>query len=184
MSGEEMHCDANAYCLLIPETSDFKCECKPGYNGTGTECTDVCAGYCDNEGVCLKDSRGQPSCRCSGSFTGKHCMEKSEFFYITGGIAGGVVLIVIVALLVWMICVRSSRKREPKKMLSPATDQNGSQVNFYYGAPTPYAESIAPSHHSTYAHYYDDEEDGWEMPNFYNETYMKGELTTKLYQQF
>ena len=53
-------------------------------------------------------------------------------------------------------------------------DQTGSQVNFYYGAPAPYAESIAPSHHSTYAHYYDDEEDGWEMPNFYNETYMKG----------
>merc|ERR1712080_489335 len=51
-----------------------------------------------------------------------------------------------------------------------ATDQNGSQVNFYYGAPAPYAESIAPSHHSTYAHYYDDEEDGWEMPNFYNDT--------------
>ena len=50
------------------------------------------------------------------------------------------------------------------------------QVNFYYGAPAPYAESIAPSHHSTYAHYYDDEEDGWEMPNFYNETYMKDGL--------
>lgn len=64
-------------------------------------------------------------------------------------------------------------------MLTPATDQNGSQVNFYYGAPTPYAESIAPSHHSTYAHYYDDEEDGWEMPNFYNETYMKGKYQTK-----
>lgn len=61
-------------------------------------------------------------------------------------------------------------------MLTPAADQNGSQVNFYYGAPTPYAESIAPSHHSTYAHYYDDEEDGWEMPNFYNETYMKGTI--------
>ena len=101
-----MHCDANAYCLLIPETSDFKCECKPGYNGTGTECTDVCTGYCDNEGVCLKDSRGQPSCRCSGSFTGKRCTEKSEFFYITGGIAGGVILIIFVVLLVWMICVR------------------------------------------------------------------------------
>ena len=41
------------------------------------------------------------------------------------------------------------------------------------GAPAPYAESIAPSHHSTYAHYYDDEEDGWDMPNFYNEGYMK-----------
>ena len=106
-----MHCDANAYCLLIPETSDFKCECKPGYNGTGTECTDVCMGYCDNEGVCLKDSRGQPSCRCSGSFTGKRCTEKSEFFYITGGIAGGVILIIFVVLLVWMICVRLVGRR-------------------------------------------------------------------------
>ena len=74
---------------------------------------------------------------------------------------------------------RSSKKKEPKKMLSPATDQNGSQVNFYYGAPTPYAESIAPSHHSTYAHYYDEEEEGWEMPNFYNETYMKGNSNLK-----
>lgn len=73
-----------------------------------------------------------------------------------------------------MICVRSTKKKDPKKMLTPAIDQTGSQVNFYYGAHAPYAESIAPSHHSTYAHYYDDdEEDGWEMPNFYNETYMK-----------
>ena len=48
-------------------------------------------------------------------------------------------------------------------------DMTGSQVNFYYGAPAPYAESIAPSHHgSTYAHYYEDEEDGWGMPNFYD----------------
>lgn len=68
---------------------------------------------------------------------------------------------------------RANKRRDPKKILSPATDQTGSQVNFYYGAHTPYAESIAPSHHSTYAHYYDDEEDGWEMPNFYNESYMK-----------
>lgn len=40
MSGsEEMRCHANAHCLLVPETSDFKCECKPGYNGTGKICT-------------------------------------------------------------------------------------------------------------------------------------------------
>jgi hypothetical protein len=76
-------------------------------------------------------------------------------------------------LFLWLLN-RSARRKEPKKILTAATEQNGSQVNFYYGAPTPYAESIAPSHHSTYAHYYDDEEDGWEMPNFYNETYMKG----------
>lgn len=79
----------------------------------------------------------------------------------------------LLKLFIWLLN-RSTRRKEPKKILTAATDQNGSQVNFYYGAPTPYAESIAPSHHSTYAHYYDDEEDGWEMPNFYNETYMKG----------
>lgn len=105
-----MRCDPNAYCLLIPENSEFKCECKPGYNGTGKVCTDVCLGFCDNEGVCLKDSRGQPSCRCSGSFTGKHCSEKSEFFYVMGGIASGVVLVIFIVLLVWMICVRFVRK--------------------------------------------------------------------------
>ncbi|XP_026474590.1 sushi, von Willebrand factor type A, EGF and pentraxin domain-containing protein 1-like [Ctenocephalides felis] len=176
MSGPDMHCDTNAYCLLIPETSEFKCECKPGYNGTGKVCTDVCEGFCENEGQCIKDARGAPACRCIGSFTGRHCTEKSEFAYIAGGVAGAVIFVILIVLLVWMICARSSRKKEPKKMLSPATDQNGSQVNFYYGAHTPYAESIAPSHHSTYAHYYDDEEDGWEMPNFYNETYMKDGL--------
>ncbi|KAK6617037.1 hypothetical protein RUM44_005394 [Polyplax serrata] len=176
ISGPGMHCHRNAHCLLIQETSDFKCECKPGYTGNGTECRDVCENYCENEGVCVKDNKGQPSCRCIGSFTGKHCTEKSEFAYIAGGVAGGVIFIILIILLVWMICARSTKKKEPKKILQHATDQNGSQVNFYYGAPTPYAESIAPSHHSTYAHYYDDEEDGWEMPNFYNETYMKESL--------
>jgi len=65
-------------------------------------------------------------------------------------------------------------------MLGPGAEtMHSNGVNFYYGAPAPYAESIAPSHHSTYAHYYDDEEDGWDMPNYYNETYMKdGGLAT------
>ncbi|GBP19642.1 Fibropellin-1 [Eumeta japonica] len=155
-SGSEMHCDTNAYCLLIPETNEFTCQCKPGFNSTGRECKDVCESYCDNGGECVKNTRGEPSCRCIGSFTGKNCRDKSEFAYIASGI--------------------NHKKKEPKKTLTPAIDQNGSQVNFYYGAHTPYAESIAPSHHSTYAHYYDDEEDGWEMPNFYNETYMKESL--------
>lgn len=60
---------------------------------------------------------------------------------------------------------RAEHRKEPKKLIAQTNDQTGSQVNFYYGA-APYAESIAPSHHSTYAHYYDDEEDGWEMPNY------------------
>lgn len=101
-----MHCDPNAYCLLIHETSDFKCECKPGFNGTGKVCTDVCDGFCENEGACVKDVRGQPTCRCVGSFTGKHCAEKSEFAYIAGGIAATVILIIFIVLLIWMICAR------------------------------------------------------------------------------
>ncbi|XP_073992974.1 sushi, von Willebrand factor type A, EGF and pentraxin domain-containing protein uif isoform X1 [Rhodnius prolixus] len=172
MNGAEMLCDPNAYCLLIPETNDFKCDCKPGYNGTGKVCTDVCDGYCQNKGTCVKDSRGSPSCRCVGSFIGPHCEEKSEFAYIAGGIAATVIFLIIIALFVWMICARAERRKEPKKLIAQTNDHTGSQVNFYYGG-APYAESIAPSHHSTYAHYYDDEEDGWEMPNFYNETYMK-----------
>jgi len=97
-------------------------------------------------------------------------------------VAGGVIFLILLVLLGWMICFRANRARRtsPEKILGAATDQNGSQVNFYYGAPAPYAESIAPSHHSTYAHYYDDEEDGWEMPNFYNETYMKDGLQNKM----
>lgn len=85
MNGPEMHCDPNAYCLLIPETSDFKCECKPGYNGTGKACTDVCDGYCENEGHCVKDIRGSPTCRCIGSFTGKftNFIKLQEFLLAT-----------------------------------------------------------------------------------------------------
>ena len=83
-----------------------------------------------------------------------------------------------------MICVRATRPKKQEKVgLGPGAEvahaHNGAH-NFYYGAPAPYAESIAPSHHSTYAHYYDDEEDGWDMPNFYNEGYMKDGLAGKM----
>ncbi|CAH1282118.1 unnamed protein product [Diabrotica balteata] len=111
-NGPEMQCDVNAYCLLIPETGNFDCDCKPGFNGTGKvgDCFDVCEGYCENEGTCVKDVRGQPSCRCIGSFTGKHCAEKSEFAYIVGGIAASVILIIFIVLLIWMICARYQQK--------------------------------------------------------------------------
>lgn len=92
---------------------------------------------------------------------------------------GFVVFLILLVLLIWMICARTSRRRDSQAKAAAAAavvagDPSGSQANFYYGSHAPYAESIAPSHHSTYAHYYDEEEDGWEMPNFYNETYMKG----------
>lgn len=68
--------------------------------------SDVCGGFCENKGTCVKDSRGQPSCRCVGSFIGPHCEDKSEFAYIAGGIAATVIFLIIIALFVWMICAR------------------------------------------------------------------------------
>jgi len=174
--GEKEHCDKNAFCQVQPPNS-YTCTCKPGYNGTGIgedSCFDLCDGFCINDGQCLKNREGKPYCTCVGSFTGPNCKEKSEFAYIAGGIAGAVLFVILLVLLIWMICVRSNKsKRVNEKFLQQAGEMAGSQVNFYYGAPAPYAESIAPSQHgSTYAHYYEDEEDGWGMPNFYD-TYGK-----------
>jgi len=45
----------------------------------------------------------------------------------------------------------SGCRKEPKKILTEATEQNGSQVTFYYGIPTAYLESIAPSLHLFWA---------------------------------
>lgn len=176
-SGEEVLCDANADCLYLIEKDEYVCECKSGFNKTDTgDCLDNCNNFCKNEGECKKDNVGMPFCECTGSFTGKKCQTKSQFLFVASGVAGAAVFIIILVLLVWMICLRSTKKQDTKKILPPTTmDPAGSQVNFYYGQPAPYAESIAPSHHSNYA-YYDDEEDTWEMPNFpnlYNDTYAK-----------
>ena len=148
------------------------------------------------QGQCLKDKAGNPYCQCAGSYYGDKCETKSEFAYIAGGensrnnntaeifhfnpftppgIAGAIIFLILLVLLIWMICVRATRPKKQEKVgLGPGAEMaQGGAPNFYYGAPAPYAESIAPSHHSTYAHYYDDEEDGWDMPNFYSEGYMK-----------
>ncbi|XP_040577922.1 uncharacterized protein uif [Lepeophtheirus salmonis] len=181
--GETPPCTKNAYCLFDRKSGNKTCHCKIGYstsdiapNSQPVECIDDCLNYCQNEGICSIID-GHPDCQCIGSYRGNQCTEKSNFVYVASGVAGAVIFLILLVLLIWMICVRSTRTRNrPEKILTAAQEQNGSQVNFYYGAPAPYAESVAPSHHSTYAHYYDDEEDGWEMPNFYNDTYMKDGL--------
>jgi len=175
----EGRCDRNARCLFLKETNDHKCECKFGYEGDGDKgglgCKSKCDGFCRNGGSCLINKEGSPYCTCKGSFTGLNCAEKSDFAYIAGGIAGAVLFVIVLVLLIWMIFIRNARNRQrsSEKFAPSVGDMTGSQVNFYYGQPAPYAESIAPSQHgSTYAHYYEDEEDGWGMPNFYD-TYGK-----------
>ena len=101
---KKMLCDPNASCLLKDEK--FGCQCKSGYTGNGTICTDNCDNYCENKGKCKKDNAFNPYCKCVGSFTGKRCTEKSEFLFISGGITAAVLIIVVIALLVWMICAR------------------------------------------------------------------------------
>ncbi|XP_067122803.1 uncharacterized protein [Centruroides vittatus] len=177
VNGQTRLCQANALCVFRDDTGSFSCECKPKYILEGDQCISICDDFCQNGGSCeVNPETDQPKCTCLSNFYGDKCEKKSEFVYIAGGIAGAVIFIILLVLLIWMICVRSSHKNVPKKMPEPSQDLSGSQTNFYYGAPAPYAESIAPSHHSTYAHYYDDDDDGWEMPNFYNETYMKDSL--------
>ncbi|XP_015790438.1 uncharacterized protein LOC107367263 isoform X1 [Tetranychus urticae] len=207
VNGKVQLCQANSYCVFHKETQSYACECKPKYRKTYPEdepdepnaskkeiCKYVCDDYCINGGRCsVNTETNRPQCDCPANFFGDKCERKSEFIYIAGGIGAAVLFIILMVLLIWMICVRTSTSRGSfgKKLSIPtlptpgagtiatdiySTSTNGAQPNFYYGAPVPYAESIAPSHHSTYAHYYDDDEDGWEMPNFYNETYMKESL--------
>ncbi|KZS05970.1 Notch 2 [Daphnia magna] len=180
-------CPMNGVCLFVASTNVHRCECKAGFtpvppdNPTDFICMDKCDNFCKNDGKCRRDrATGEPYCQCTGSYTGQQCEAQSNFAYIVGGSAGFVVFLILLVLLIWMICARTSRRRDSQAKAAAnaavvAGDPSGSQANFYYGSHAPYAESIAPSHHSTYAHYYDEEEDGWEMPNFYNETYMKAE---------
>lgn len=176
-NGSPRLCPANAACVYRAETDATACECKPAYimRNSTQECFHVCDHFCENGGTCEVSTRTyKPKCMCPANFYGDTCAEKSEFVYVASGIAGAVVVIILLVLLVWMICSRSTRQKKMQKMPEGHMDLTGSQTNFFYGAPAPYAESIAPSHHSTYAHYFDDEDDeGWEMPNFYNETYMQ-----------
>ncbi|XP_018013808.1 sushi, von Willebrand factor type A, EGF and pentraxin domain-containing protein 1 isoform X2 [Hyalella azteca] len=134
--GEQVLCDANADCLYLAEQDDYICECKDGFNKTESgECLDTCKDYCLHDGVCRKTDRGLPYCECVGSFTGKQCQHKSLFAYIAGGVAGAVVFLIILVLLVWMICLRSTRKQDPKKLLPPAAtlDPAGSQESLFSG---------------------------------------------------
>lgn len=58
VNGAETHCDTNAFCVHVPETHDFRCECKPGFNGTG----DLCFGTYLTDTIFLLRILGKMSC--------------------------------------------------------------------------------------------------------------------------
>lgn len=68
---------------------------------------DACESFCENGGTCEINSQTfKPRCMCPANFYGDNCTEKSEFVYVASGIAGAVIVIILLVLLVWMICVR------------------------------------------------------------------------------
>lgn len=150
-------------------------------------CDDYClnGGTCS----ATNENNNRPRCDCPASFYGERCERKSDFIYVATGIAIGLAIILFMILVVWMICVRttSSSSSSMSHIAAHPTKQGlhplhaASQLDFasqlavaaaasmpsaggthpsaafYYG--NGYAESIAPSHQSAYAHYYDDEDE-------------------------
>merc|ERR1719444_550058 len=135
--------DQQTECLPCPADTTTKREGATAKEECSNRCQEGEQELCDKNAICLFNSfNNTHSCECKLGYAGSGQ---------------------------WGDCrdVCENRCRNEGTCLK---DKLGNAPNFYYGAPAPYAESIAPSHHSTYAHYYDDEEDGWEMPNFYNDT--------------
>ncbi len=53
--GKEALWDHNTNCLFLKETNGLNCQCKAGYEGSGShgDFRDLCDDYCYKEGVCL-----------------------------------------------------------------------------------------------------------------------------------
>ncbi|KAK7082632.1 Calcium ion binding [Halocaridina rubra] len=185
---ECLPCPKGTYQPEALQTSCLECPQDTSTRDVGATSIEACSNpcevhgeqmLCDPNALCLFIADTNDfECQCKPGFngTGETCTDKCENFCDNNGACKkdeeGDPYCVMFRIFHWQ---QPRREENPRRasFTQPSTDPNGSQVNFYYGAPAAYAESIAPSHHSTYAHYYDDEEDAWEMPNFYNETYMK-----------
>ena len=51
----------------------YKCTCDRGYKGDLCEQIDCSSNNCSENGVCLDNTFGPPSCDCSVGFTGRVC---------------------------------------------------------------------------------------------------------------
>ncbi|XP_021351873.1 prolow-density lipoprotein receptor-related protein 1-like isoform X3 [Mizuhopecten yessoensis] len=86
---DESYCQNGGQCIVTGST--FSCNCKGGF--TGPRCgTDVCIGYCDNNGHCSYLPNGNPKCVCRHGFTGATCQSCTDDSCTNGGtcqIVGG-----------------------------------------------------------------------------------------------
>ena len=113
----ENNCSWHAVCIDLPDDSDvqtFNCKCKPGFRGNGTHCSDACTNFCLNDGVCKKNQIGVVECICKETFSGERCEIRfqprtQKIAFITAGISGVVMLLIIIVIVIWMIGYRYNR---------------------------------------------------------------------------
>nr|KAG5713679.1 hypothetical protein BaRGS_024727 [Batillaria attramentaria] len=92
-------CHVEAECVDLPD--EYYCICNPGYTGDGFNCTDVCEGYCGENGECGYGVSGDAVCSCKYGYTGPRCSDidfvsESLNSAIAGGVAGSVVAVVVI----------------------------------------------------------------------------------------
>ncbi|XP_052265868.1 stabilin-2-like [Dreissena polymorpha] len=79
------NCHAHALCIWIEEHLDFRCICKPGYSGSGSQCDaiNICelgtmAG-CHLQATCTMTGPGTANCTCNKGWSGdgKDCQKET-----------------------------------------------------------------------------------------------------------
>uniref|UniRef100_A0A914VRL6 EGF-like domain-containing protein n=1 Tax=Plectus sambesii TaxID=2011161 RepID=A0A914VRL6_9BILA len=68
-SKTELVCRNGGHCV-----DKQSCECPLGYAGANCE-RDLCRGYCNNGGICMRNETGGPKCKCPQGFSGLTCDE-------------------------------------------------------------------------------------------------------------
>ncbi|XP_070194437.1 mucin-13-like [Littorina saxatilis] len=106
------YCDVNADCFH--SLGSFTCTCRQGFDDVspdlrvtpGEKCAATCS--CENNGTCIRDSRGNTECSCPDWYTGDSCeVNGKEILIISCSVIGG--LLVLTALLC-VICICTSRR--------------------------------------------------------------------------
>ncbi|XP_060561268.1 LOW QUALITY PROTEIN: protocadherin Fat 1-like [Ruditapes philippinarum] len=142
-------CEYGKFCLpnpckhggtCIEGPASFNCLCQAGFTGSRCESiVDVClSNPCKNQGDCIQEGSGYV-CNCSNSFSGSHCEDiiipaissssagiNSDEIYAIAGVAGGLILVVIIFVLirVW----RQKKRQRRHANITPGIAGDGTEV--------------------------------------------------------
>ncbi|XP_053388608.1 sushi, von Willebrand factor type A, EGF and pentraxin domain-containing protein 1-like [Mercenaria mercenaria] len=91
----------------------YTCQCCSGSTFQNGVCVDNCEGVCEN-GVCSKDTEGNPKCRCLEGYKGLRCEQETDPGLGTGAVAG-IGVTCVAALLVIVACIFLCFRRQLNK---------------------------------------------------------------------